>query len=142
MIWIPTTIIQNVPMLRMSSRSGSSMRRAILIRWAQLKKVELIEEKYEVIIPVCNRGDFLNYDDFGADLDLSVADVTPHEPGIIMNHFPSYFDLDSMHTILYLDVVYSYASENNEVLYGSLSEDDIWQWTEPPVIQYDFASPQ
>jgi len=46
--------------------------------------VELIEGNYEVIIPVCNRGDFLNYDDFGAHLDLSVADVTPHEPSPLL----------------------------------------------------------
>jgi hypothetical protein len=106
------------------------------------EEVELIGGNSEVISSVYDRGDIAYYDDFGAEFGFFVDHFTPHELGIITNHYHCDVDGDSMPDILYSAALYGYAAETSEVVYGSLWEDDIWQWNEHPVIQNDFATPQ
>jgi hypothetical protein len=77
-------------------------------------------------------GNLTYYDDVSAELGFFV-DHTAVEFAIMMD----LFDGNLMANIMYSDPVY-----NTETVYGSLWEDDIWQWNERPVIQNVFASPQ
>jgi hypothetical protein len=85
-----------------------------------------------------SEGNLTYYDDVCAEFDFFVDDIIPDELGIFMQN---HVDGDSVPDIMYSDAVHGYV-QTGGVFYGSLWEDDIWQFNEHPVIQNDFLWPQ